>query len=102
MKDIDREIEEEAASGEQRWMTDFEMQQQAMEQGADQEAEAGSQEPTRPKQASAGPNPQDERLTKIANAQSTYDNLMKKPKRSLADQAKLKSAAQILAKNPKG
>lgn len=86
----DEEIAQE--STEQRWMTPDQLmmqQQQQMGVGPDgQPVDASGQQ--------AAPTEDDQR---VAEAQQTYDALSKIPNRSIQDEAKFKSAAQILARN---
>ena len=79
-------------STEQRWMTpeqlDALQQQQQEEQSTEQVDENG--EPV---------DEQSDEERKISEAQRTYDLLSQKENRSIQDEAKFKSAAQILSKN---
>ena len=86
----DKEIAKE--STEQRWMTPDQLmmqQQQQMGVGPDgQPLDASGQQPA--------PTEDEQR---VAEAQQTYDALSQIPNRSIQDEAKFKSAAQILARN---
>jgi len=101
IEEMDEQIEEETNSGDPRWINaqlqQTEMMQQQMEgpeqpDGTDQNGLADDEA------TDAGPE-HDEKQGKLQSAKAKYDLLKKKKNRTLKDEADLKSAAQILAKN---
>jgi len=97
IEEMDKQIEEETNSGDPRWINpqlqQNEMMQQQMEMGETEQQPLASDEDT-----DATPET-DEKNKKLQNAKATYDLLSQKKNRTLSDEAKLKSATQILAKN---
>ena len=92
IEEMDEQIEEEATNP--RWMSpNEETIQQQMEMGDTDQKPLASDEDTDATPAT------DEKNKKIQNAKATYDLLSKKKNKTLADEAKFKSASQILAKN---
>ena len=99
IEEMDEQIDEEANSGDPRWINPMiqqnemgEMQMQQQEQGTDQTPAAGD------KDVAVDPK-HDENTRKLQQAKATYDLLAQKKNRTLSDEAKFKSAALILAKN---
>jgi hypothetical protein len=99
IEEMDGQINEEANSGDPRWINPMiqqnemgEMQMQQQEQGTDQTPAAGD------KDVAVDPK-HDENTRKLQQAKATYDLLAQKKNRTLSDEAKFKSAALILAKN---
>ena len=91
IEENDKQIEEEVASGDPRWMSPEEQQAQLDADSAPiNPADAGDDTATDPDQ---------EKLKKMYNANATYNLLSKKQKKSDEEKAKYSSAAQILAKN---
>ena len=97
IEEMDEQINEEANSGDLRWinqtiqqneMSEMQMQQQ----GTDQTPAADD------KDVAVDPK-HDEQTRKLQQAKATYDLLAQKKNRTLSDEAKFKSAALILAKN---
>jgi hypothetical protein len=94
IEEMDEQIEEETESGDPRWMSqEQQMMQQQMEMGGTEQQPLASDEDT-----DATPET-DEKNKKIQNAKAAYDLLSQKKNRTLADEAKFKSATQILVKN---
>ena len=97
IEEMDEQINEEANSGDPRWinqtiqqneMSEMQMQQQ----GTEQNPAAGDED------VAVDPK-HDEQTRKLQQAKATYDLLAQKKNRTLSDEAKFKSAALILAKN---
>ena len=110
IEEMDKQIKEEEASGEDRWKTPDQkmMDQQMMMQpgmpGGPEGAPPGpggdiQQNPAAGDEDVAVDPKADEQTRKMQQAQSTYSLLSKKKDRTLADEAKLKSVTQILSKN---
>ena len=98
IEEMDEQIEEENNSGDPRWVNQQILQNQEMEQQEPPEGETEMQPLASDEDTDATPET-DEENKKIQRAKADYDILSKKKNRSLSDEAKLKSAAQILAKN---
>ena len=100
IEEMDKQIEEEADSGDPRWLDPNLMQNEMM--ASDLQMNEGGGTDVNPlandEDTDATPKT-DEKNRKIQSAKSTYDLLVKKKNRTLSDEAKLKSATQILAKN---
>jgi len=92
---MDKEIDEERGSGDERWLTP--MQQQMAMDGMNPNDTEGAQPP----EQDMGPGDEpDESNQKIQDAKKTIELLSKKKgNRSLQDESKYKSAVQIIAKN---
>ena len=100
IEEMDKQIDEESNSGDPRWLdpnimnNEMMSQQMGMEQGDDTDVQPlANDEDTDATPAT------DEKNKKIQNATATYNLLTQKKNRTLSDEAKLKSATQILAKN---
>jgi len=103
IEEMDKQIEEENNSDDPRWINpmiqqnemgeqQMDIQQQQMDQGIDQTAAAGDDD------VAVDPE-HDKDVKKMQTAKSTYNLLQQKKNRTLSDEAKLKSASLILAKN---
>ena len=93
IEEMDEQIEEETKSGDPRWINPMlQMNNQQFNGEIDQ------QPMTTDEDAAITPKT-DEKNKKMSDAQASYDLLLKKQNRTLADEAKFKSATQILAKN---
>lgn len=92
---MDKEIDEERGSGDERWLTP--MQQQMAMDGMNPNDTEGAQPP----EQDMGPGDEpDESNQKVQDAKKTIELLSKKKgNRSLQDESKYKSAVQIVAKN---
>ena len=92
---MDKEIDEERGSGDERWLTP--MQQQMAMDGMNPNDTEGAQPP----EQDMGPGDEpDESNQKVQDAKKTIELLSKKKgNRSLQDESKYKSAVQIIAKN---
>jgi len=97
IEEMDEQINEEANSGDPRWinqtiqqneMSEMQMQQQGTEQNPAADDKDVAVDPKH-----------DEQTRKLQQAKATYDLLAQKKNRTLSDEAKFKSAALILAKN---
>jgi hypothetical protein len=97
IEEMDEQIEEEANSQDPRWLDPNLMNNEMMA------AQMGGEEMNVPTDQGAerdgSVSPADEKNRKIQTATSTYNLLSQKKNRTLADEAKYKSAAQILSKN---
>jgi hypothetical protein len=95
IEEMDEQIEEETNSGDPRWLNSQLQQNEMMQQqmGETEQQALASDEDTDATPAT------DEKNKKIQNAKAQYDLLSQKKNRTLADEAKLKSATQILARN---
>jgi hypothetical protein len=102
IEEQDELIEDEANSGDPRWINaqlqQTEMMQQQMDGMAPPEGDTEQKPLANDEDTDATPET-DEENKKMRKAQSDFDILSKKKNRTLADEAKLKSATQILAKN---
>jgi len=100
IEEMDKQIDEENNSGDPRWLdpnimnNEMMSQQMGMEQGDGTDVQPLAND----EDTDATPKT-DEKNRKIQNAKATYDLLQQKKNRTLSDEAKLKSATQILAKN---
>jgi hypothetical protein len=97
IEEMDEQINEEANSGDPRWINPMIQQNemgemQMQQQGTDQTPAADD------KDVAVDPK-HDEQTKKLQQAKATYDLLSQKKNRTLGDEAKFKSAALILAKN---
>jgi Bacteriophage T4-like portal protein (Gp20) len=107
IEEMDDQIIEESESGDPRWINQQVLQNEQMEQqlnmpvGPDGNPIQGEtdQQPASGDDDVAVTPETDEKTKKLQSAKATYDLLSQKRNRSLSDEAKLKSAAQILAKN---
>jgi hypothetical protein len=96
IEEMDAQINEEIDSGDERWKTP---EQQMMDQQMmAQEGETGQSAPAGDEDVAVDPK-HDEQTAKMQQAKATYDLLSQKKNMTLSDEAKLKSATQILAKN---
>ena len=103
IEEMDEQIKEEADSGDERWLSpmDQQMQLQGMDPNnplAGQDGETDQQPLANDEDTDSTP-ATDEKTKKMQKAKATYDLLKQKKNRSLKDEADLKSATQILAKN---
>ena len=98
IEEMDEQIEEENNSGDPRWVNQQILQNQEMEQQEPPEGETEMQPLASDEDTDATPET-DEKNKKIQRAKADYDILKNKKNRTLADEAKFKSAAQILVKN---
>ena len=100
IEEMDKQIEEENNSGDPRWLdpnimnNEMMSQQMGMEQGDGTDVQPLAND----EDTDATPKT-DEKNRKIQNATATYNLLTQKKNRTLSDEAKLKSATQILARN---
>ena len=100
IEEMDKQIDEENNSGDPRWLdpnimnNEMMSQQMGMEQGDGTDVQPLAND----EDTDATPKT-DEKNRKIQNAKATYDLLQQKKNRTLSDEAKLKSATQILARN---
>jgi hypothetical protein len=102
IEEQDAEIEEETNSGDPRWINaqlqQTEMMQQQMDGMMPPEGDT-QQNPLASDEDTDSTPETDEQNKKMNRAKTDYDLLKKKKNRTLADEAKFKSAAQVLAKN---
>ena len=104
IEEMDKEIAEEAASGDERWLSPEQQQMQMMQQQAEMEGgdtDVGGQisQKANVDDGVASTPATDEKNKKIQEAKARYNLLKNKKDRTLKDEAELKSVAQILAKN---
>ena len=103
IEEMDKQIQEETDSGDPRWLNPMlqqnEMMQQQMDGMVPGEEGDTEQKPLANDEDTDSTPKTDEKNKKIQNAKAQYDLLKQKKNRTLADEAKLKSASQILAKN---
>lgn len=116
IEEQDEEIIAENDSGDPRWINPQILQNEQLEQqanmppvgpdgmpmdGSGQPPASGGtdQQPLTDDDGAAVSAQNDQQTAKMQTAQSTYNLLVSKRNRTLADEAKLKSATQILAKN---
>ena len=101
IEEQDEEIKEEKNSGDERWMTPEEqmMQMQGMDPNNPQAPAGGQINPLANDEDTDATPKTDENNKKLSNAKSQYDLLTNKKNRTLADEAKLKNASQVLSKN---
>jgi hypothetical protein len=98
IEEMDEQIDEEANSGDDRWKTP--MEQEMMMQGMQQGDESQDMNGLADDEATDSTPETDQQNQKIREAKATVKLLgAKKANRSLQDEAKYKSAVQILAKN---
>ena len=102
IEEMDKQIEEETNSGDPRWINPMiqqnEMGQMEMDGMQPPEGDTDQNALANDEDTDADPE-HDKEVKKMQSAKSTYDLLSKKKNRTLSDEAKLKSASQILAKN---
>jgi hypothetical protein len=91
---MDEQIKDEEDSGDSRWFNPMLQPQDSM--GDEQSAEV---QPYSDDEDTDSTPATDEKNKKIRDAETTYKLLNKKEDRSMQDEAKFKSAIQILAKN---
>lgn len=111
IKDMDDQIIAETESGDPRWINMTVLQNEQMEQqmnmpmGPDGQPMPGGaqgetdQQPLADDEATDADPKHDQQTKKMQQAQATFDLLQQKRNRTLSDEAKLKSATQILARN---
>ena len=107
IEEQEKEIKAETDSGDPRWINPMimqnEMGEQQMQQGQqqfDMQQQQDTQQKAAADDAQTAVDPKhDENTRKLQTAKATYDLLAKKKNRTLADEAKFKSAALIMAKN---
>jgi len=100
IEEMDDQIIAEQDSGDPRWINQNILQNEMMEQqmGIQPGQETDQQPLANDNDTDADPE-HDEKTKKMQEAKAQYDLLSNKKNRSLSDEAKLKSVAQILAKN---
>ena len=102
IEEQDEEINEEIDSGDKRWMNpmDQEMMMSGMDPNTGLPVDGSTEQNALADDEDTDATPAtDEKNKKMQNAKSVYNLLSKKKNRTLSDEAKLKSATQILAKN---
>ena len=102
IEEQDKEIEEETNSGDPRWINPMIQQNQMSDMemnGLQSPEDDTNQNPLANDDDVAADPKADEQTRKMQSATATYNLLTKKKNRTLSDEAKLKSATQILAKN---
>jgi hypothetical protein len=102
IEEMDAQIEEETDSGDPRWINAMVQQAQMgeMEMNGMQPPDGNTEQNPLANDEDTDADPKhDEEVKKMQKAKSDYEILSKKKNRTLADEAKLKSATQILAKN---
>ena len=102
IEEQDKEIKEETDSGDPRWINPMLQQNEMgqMEMNGMQPPEGDTEQNPLANDEDTDATPEtDEKNKKLQSAKATYDLLIKKKNRTLSDEAKLKSATQILAKN---
>jgi hypothetical protein len=102
IEEQDKEIQEETDSGDPRWINPMLQQNEMgqMEMNGVQPPEGDTEQNPLANDEDTDATPEtDEKNRKLQTAKATYDLLSKKKNRTLSDEAKLKSASQILAKN---
>ena len=102
IEEMDKQIEEETNSGDPRWINPMIQQNEMgqMEMDGMQPPEGDTDQNPLAKDEDTDADPEhDKDVRKMQTAKSTYDLLSKKKNRTLSDEAKLKSATQILSKN---
>jgi capsid assembly protein Gp20 len=92
IEQMDREIEGEYESGDIRWQNPLSLQQTMVQPQETDMPEPGSDQFQQALD-------DHEKNKSLQQAKAEYDLLKKKPNRSLADQAKFHSVAQVVAKN---
>ena len=103
IEEMDKEIKEEANSGDERWLTpqQQEMEMMQQQQGAEGDTSVGGQIPQTANVDDGvdSASPTNEKNKKMQEAKARYNLLKNKKDKTLKDEAELKSVAQILAKN---
>jgi hypothetical protein len=104
IEEMDEQIAEETDSGDPRWLNTSLMNNEMMAQqmnGAPPEGPEGdtNQNALASDEDTDADPEHDKDVKKMQSAKATVDLLSKKKNRTLSDEAKLKSASQILAKN---
>jgi Bacteriophage T4-like portal protein (Gp20) len=100
IEEMDKQIDEESNSGDPRWLDPNIMNNEAMAQQMGMEQGDGTDVQSLANDEDTDATPAtDEKNKKIQNATATYNLLTQKKNRTLSDEAKLKSATQILARN---
>jgi hypothetical protein len=102
IEEQDKQIEEETNSGDPRWINAQLQQNEMMQQQMDgmQPPEGDTEQNPLANDEDTDADPEhDQQTKKMQSAKATYNLLIKKKNRTLSDEAKLKSASQILAKN---
>jgi hypothetical protein len=100
IEEMDKQIEEESDSGDPRWLDPNMMNNEMMSQQMGMEQGDGTDvQPLADDEDTDATPKTDEKNRKMQNAKSTYNLLTQKKNRTLSDEAKLKSASQILARN---
>ena len=94
----DEEIANETNSGDPRWINPVLLQNEQMEQQMEQQQQQMATQTAATSQV-VEPSAADQQKSKMQEAQATYDMLSQKKNRTPDDEAKFKSAAQILARN---
>ena len=107
IEEQDKEIKEETDSEDPRWinpmiqqnqMADQQMGMQMQQQQAEMQDQTDQKAAADDAQVAVDPK-HDENAKKMRDAQAQYDLLTKKKNRTMADEAKLKSASLIISKN---
>jgi hypothetical protein len=107
IEEQDKEIKEETDSEDPRWinpmiqqnqMADQQMGMQMQQQQAEMQDQTDQKAAADDAQVAVDPK-HDETVKKMRDAQAQYDLLTKKKNRTMADEAKLKSASLIISKN---
>jgi hypothetical protein len=101
IENMDEQIEEEANSGDPRWIDPNMLQNEQMEQQmSGQEQPEGTEQNGLADDEATDVDPKhDEKIRKLQDAKARYDLLKNKKNRTLKDEADLKSVTQILARN---
>ena len=102
IEEMDKQIEEEKNSGDPRWIDPNLLNNEMMAQQMDgiQPPEGDTEQNPLANDEDTDATPKtDDKNRKIQRATADYHTLSKKKNRTLSDEAKLKSATQILAKN---
>ena len=102
IEEQDKEIQEETDSGDPRWINPMLQQNQMgqMEMDGMQPPDGDTEQNPLANDEDTDATPEtDEKNRKMQKAKADYNLLSKKKNRTLTDEAKLKSATQILAKN---
>jgi hypothetical protein len=100
IEEQDDQIIAETESGDPRWINPQLLQNEMMEQQMGMQPGQETEMQPLASDDEAGVSPEgDEKSKKLADAQAQYQLLSQKKNRSLSDEAKFKSVAQILAKN---
>ena len=103
IEEMDKQIQEETDSGDPRWINPMlqqnEMGQMEMDGMVPGEEQGTDQKPLANDEDTDATPETDQQNKKMQSAKATYDLLKQKKNRTLSDEAKMRSAAQILAKN---